>query len=137
MYVNASSSHAMIMKAKLRYVGIRVKELQKSIDFYTELLDMKIKSRTRVEQSKGETVNLATEDGGFILELNYYEKDSPYYAEYSVGEGLDHLAFKADNLDKALEEAKSSGYQMILEMNVKEGRWAYIQDPNGIWIELF
>ncbi len=136
MYVNASSSHAMIMKAKLRYVGIRVKELQKSIDFYTELLDMKIKSRTRVEQSKGETVNLATEDGGFILELNYYEKDSPY-AEYSVGEGLDHLAFKVDNLDEALEEARSSGYQMILEMNVKDGRWAYIQDPNGIWIELF
>ena len=137
MYVNASSSRVMIMKAELRYVGIRVKELQKSVDFYTELLDMKIKSRTRVEQSKGETVNLVTENGGFILELNYYEKDSPYYAEYSVGEGLDHLAFKVDNLDKALEEAKSSGYQMILEMNVKEGRWAYIQDPNGIWIELF
>ncbi len=125
------------MKAKLRYIGIRVKDLQESIDFYTELLDMKIKSRTRVEQSKGETVNLVTEDGGFILELNYYGKDSPYYTEYLVGEGLDHLAFKVDNLDKALEEARSSGYQIILEMNMKEGEWAYIQDPNGIGIELF
>jgi len=127
----------MDMKTKFTYVGIRVKDLQRSIEFYTKLLGMKVKGRGRIEQTKGETVGLESEEGGFVLELNHYEKDSPYYTEYITGEGLDHLAFKVDDLNKALEEAKSSGHHLILEMKADGGRWAYIEDPNGIWIELF
>jgi lactoylglutathione lyase len=125
------------MKAKFTYVGIRVTNVQKSIDFYTKLLGMKIASRGKNEQTKGEYIAMQSEEGGFILELNYYEKDSPFNTEYTVGEGLDHLAFKVDDLDKALEEARKAGYRVILEMKANGGRWAYIEDPDGIWIELF
>ena len=128
---------AMIMKSKFAYVGIRVKDLQKSTDFYTELLDMKVQGRGKVEPTKGETVGLVSAEGGFVLELNYYGKDSLFNTEYVVGEGLDHLAFKVDNLDNALEEARKAGYRTVLEMQADGGRWAYIEDPNGIWIELF
>jgi len=127
----------MIMKAKFEYVGIRVTNLQKSIDFYTKLLGMKVAGRGKIEQTKGETVALRSEEGSFILELNHYEDNSPYNTPYATGEGLDHLAFKVDNLDKALEEARKAGYRVILEMKVNDGRWAYIEDPDGIWIELF
>jgi lactoylglutathione lyase len=125
------------MKSKFTYVGIRVTNLEKSINFYTKLLGMKLVGRSKVEQTKGETAALTSEEGGFILELNYYEKDSPYNTKYVVGEGLDHLAFKVDDLDKALKEAQSAGYQPILEMKADGARWAYIEDPDGIWIELF
>jgi len=125
------------MKTKFYYVGIRVMDVQKSIDFYTKLLGMKVINRGKIEQTKGETVALQNEEGGFVLELNYYEKDSPFNTAYTVGEGLDHLAFKVDDLDKALEETREAGYRVILEMQSKEGKWAYIEDPNGIWIELF
>ena len=127
----------IIMKSKFTYVGIRVTNLQRSIDFYTKILGMKVTGRGKVEQTKGETVSLESEKGGFILELNYYEEKSPYNTRYAVGEELDHLAFKVDNLDKALKEAKLAGYPTILEMKADGGRWAYIEDPDGIWIELF
>jgi len=125
------------MKSKFTYVGIRVMNLQKSIDFYTKLLGMKIVGRSKTEKTKGETVALASQEGGFVLELNHYEKGSPYNAKYIVGEGLDHLAFGVDDLDKALQEAKAAGHRTILDMNVEGSRWTYIEDPNGIWIELF
>lgn len=125
------------MKTKFVYVGIRVKDLQESIEFYTKILGMKVGSRHKMEQTKGEIVNLASEKGGFTLELNYYEKESPYYTDYRVGEGLDHLAFHVENLDKALEEARVAGYPTTLELQSGNMRWAYIEDPNGIWIELF
>ncbi len=125
------------MKSKFTYVGIRVTNLQRSIDFYTKILGMKVAGRGKVEQTKGETVSLESEKGGFILELNYYEEKSPYNTKYTVGEGLDHLAFKVDNLDKALKEAKLVGYPTILEMKADGGRWVYLEDPDGIWIELF
>ena len=125
------------MKSKFYYVGIRVKDLEKSVDFYTKLLGMKVKGRTKIEQTKGETVGLETEEGGFLLELNYYPTDSPYYAEYVVGEGLGHLAFNVDDLSKGLAEARSAGYRVISEMKSDGGQWAYIEDPNGIWIEVY
>jgi lactoylglutathione lyase len=125
------------MKTKFAYVGIRVTNLQKAIDFYTKVLGMNVTGRSKVEQTKGETVGLQSEKDGFLLELNFYEKSSPYNAEYAVGEGLDHLAFKVDDLNKALEEARRAGHRTILEMKADGSRWAYIEDPDGIWIELF
>jgi lactoylglutathione lyase len=125
------------MKAKFAYVGIRVTNLQRSIDFYTKILGMNVVGRGKIEQTKGETVGLQSEKDGVPLELNYYEKSSPYNTKYSVGEGLDHLAFRVDDLDEALEEARREGHRTILEMKADGGRWAYIEDPDGIWIELF
>jgi lactoylglutathione lyase len=127
----------MIMKGKFTYVGIRVTNLQRSIDFYTKLLGMKVTGRSKIEQTKGETVGLESEKGGFVLELNYYEENSPYNTKYIVGEALDHLAFKIDDLDKALEEARRAGHRTILQIKAGSSRWAYIEDPDGIWIELF
>jgi lactoylglutathione lyase len=125
------------MKAKFMYVGIRVTNLQKSIDFYTKLLGMKVTGRSKIEQTRGEVVGLESEKGGFALELNFYEDGSPYNIKYVAGEGLDHLAFKVDDLDKALEEADRNGHGAILQMKADGNRWVYIEDPNGIWIELF
>ncbi len=127
----------MFMNAKFMYVGIRVTNLEKSIDFYTNVLGLKIAGRGKVAETKGETVALQSEKDGFILELNFYEKDSPYNTKYIVGEDLDHLAFKVDDLDKALEEARKAGYRTVLEIKSDGSRWAYIEDPDEIWIELF
>jgi len=124
------------MKARFTYVGIRVKNLDRSIQFYTKLLGMRLRGRFKIKETKGKIANLVSKDKRFTLELNYYAKNSSYNTRYIVGEGLDHLAFEVDDLDKALEEARLAGYPTILEVNTKKSRWAYVKDPNGIWIEL-
>jgi methylmalonyl-CoA/ethylmalonyl-CoA epimerase len=125
------------MKSKLTYVGIRVTDLERSIQFYTRILGMTVAGRGKIEQTKGETVGLQTEKDGFTLELNYYEKDSPFNTRYIPGEGLDHIAFKVDNLDEALAEAEKAGYRTVCQVKADGSRWVYIEDPDGIWIELF
>jgi lactoylglutathione lyase len=127
----------IVMKSKFMYVGIRVTDLQRSVDFYTGLLGMQVTGRGKIGQTRGETVGLQSEKDGFILELNHYEEGSPYDTRYSAGEGLDHLAFKVDDLDKALEEATKAGHRTVLDMKADGSRWAYIEDPDGIWIEIF
>jgi lactoylglutathione lyase len=124
------------MKTKFKYTGIRVKDLDASIAFYTNVLGMKVLGRDRFEATKGTVADLVSEEGGFVLELNHYEKGSPYATNYAVGEGLDHLAFKVEDLDKALAEAKKAGHPVVLDIKTGTSRWAYIEDPNGIWIEL-
>ncbi len=124
------------MKAKFVYVGIRVKSMKKSMDFYTKFLGMKDKGSSRIETTKGDVAFLVTEDGSVGIELNHYDSDSPFNTEYSVGESLDHLAFEVKDLDSALRRAKKEGYRVVSEIKTKTSRWAYVEDPNGIWIEL-
>jgi methylmalonyl-CoA/ethylmalonyl-CoA epimerase len=125
------------LKAKFSYVGIRVKSIDESLRFYTELLGMTEKGRSRIESTKGDVVTLQSEKDGFELELNHYDEDSPYNSKYLVGEGLDHLAFQVEDLDKALLEARRQGYSVVQEVKSPTSRWAYVEDPNGVWIELF
>ncbi len=46
------------MQSKFTYVGIRVADLERSIEFYTKLLGMRVQGRGKNEQTKGETVDL-------------------------------------------------------------------------------
>jgi len=125
------------MEAKFTYVGIRVKNMKKSIEFYTKFLGMKNQGQSRIEVAKGDAAFLQTKDGEVGLELNHYDADSPFNTKYVVGEGLDHLAFGVEDLDAALRRAKKLGYKFLKEIKTDKSRWAYVQDPNGIWIELF
>lgn len=125
------------MKAKFTYVGIRVKSMEKSLEFYTKFLGMEDKGHSRIEAAKGDVAYLESEEGKVGIELNHYDSDSPFNAKYSAGEGLDHLAFGVPDLDDALGRAKKAGYKVLKEIKTEKSRWAYVQDPNGIWIELF
>ena len=125
------------MKTKFYYTGIRVKDLDQSIDFYTKVLGMKLVGRSKIPIADGEVANLVSGDSDFTLELNYYDKKSKYNSRYTVGEGLDHLAFSAEDLDGLIAIAKKKGYPVAAEMKTEKSRWVYIKDPNGIWIELF
>jgi len=124
------------MKTRFVYTGIRVKDMNESVEFYTSMLGMKLQRRFKINQTKGEIALLSSENQDFYLELNWYEKDSPYYVDYNVGEALDHLAFQVKDLRLALKEASEKGYQTVAEVKTHDSRWAYIRDPNGIWIEL-
>jgi lactoylglutathione lyase len=124
------------MPAKFIYTGIRVKDLEASVTFYTTLLGMKVRGRNTIEAAKGTVVELVSEDGGHPIELNYYEKGSRFDTKYETREGLDHLAFAVKDLDAGLAEAEKAGHPVVLKMQEPGSRYAYVQDPNGIWIEL-
>jgi lactoylglutathione lyase len=125
------------LEAKFTYVGIRVKDMKRSTDFYTKFLGMKIEGRSRIEATKGDVVFLVSGDGKVGIELNHYDSDSPFNTKYVVGEGLDHLAFGVKDLDDSLRQAEESGYGLVREIRTDKNRWAYVEDPNGIWIEFF
>jgi lactoylglutathione lyase len=124
------------MKARLKYTGIRVKDVEASIRFYTSVLGMTARSRDTIGETKGVVIDLITGDGSHPLELNYYEPGSEFDDTYEAGAGLDHLGFKVDNLEAAVQEATKAGYPVVQEVKTATSRWVYIQDPNGIWVEL-
>ncbi len=119
------------------YTGIRVRDLDASVRFYTSVLGFREVDRFTQGATQGTVVLLARQGTDHQLELNHYPKGSRFDTPYDAGEGLDHLGFETHDLDAVVAEAEKAGYPAVLEMHDSAHRWAYIQDPNGIWIEFF
>ena len=129
------------MTFRMRYVGIRVKDMDESVRFYTEIFGMKmVEPVTATPPTRGKVATLKSPDSEQMLELNYYEAGSPFGSDYSNGEDLDHLAFDCEDLEKSVEDLERKGVEVMVrpkEIGSSVG-WneAFVKDPNGIWIEL-
>ncbi|OFX18156.1 hypothetical protein A3K71_04285 [archaeon RBG_16_50_20] len=128
-----------MMTLHLEYFGLRVRELERSLKFYTELLGLtEVKRGTQYEIGGGIWVLLKDEKSNQHLELNWYPLDSPFNVEYLPGEGLDHIGFVVDNVVEKFEELVAKGAERTMIDPIKTKGWlAYLKDPDGNWIEIF
>jgi len=119
------------------YTGIRVKDMDESIAFYTRVLGMRLQFRMKLKKTDGEFALLRSPRGRQRLELNWYKPGTRFAKPYAAGEGLDHLAFRTPHLGEAIRELRKQEIP-IVEGPIGDpgGAWAYVEDPNGIWIEL-
>lgn len=125
------------MSVRFLYTGIRVKNMDESLRFYTEVLGMiVVEPLETVGPTKGKVVTLKSPDTEQLLELNYYEEDSRFGTRYSNGEDLDHLAFEVEDLRGTVDRLRGMGLEVTVEPYSIAG-WgeACVKDPNGIWIE--
>jgi catechol 2,3-dioxygenase-like lactoylglutathione lyase family enzyme len=126
------------MRAKFSYTGIRVRDLDGAIDFFTKYLGMKLRSRVKADWSKGEFANLVSKGGKHWLEINWYSDDSPIAAHFREGEELDHLGFQVDDFEGLLKKLRNAGYPTRIEP-IKMGTWevAFVQGFENIWLDIY
>ena len=117
----------------LRYTGIRVKNLDRALDFYLNIIGMELLARIKNPHTKGEFAHVKSKDSEHHIEINWYADK-----EYQSGDELDHIAFQVADFDKALSYLKSKGYEPVYEIiETEHSKWTYITDPDGIWIEIY
>ena len=115
---------------------LRVGDLQRSIDFYTNILGMKL-LRTS-DYPEGEFtlafVGYGNEYDNTVLELTYnYGKES-----YEMGGAFGHLAIEVDDIYAECEAVKAKGGKLVREAGpMKSGTLviAFVEDPDGYKIE--
>jgi lactoylglutathione lyase len=121
------------VKAQFSYTGIGVRDLDRSIKFYTEKLGMKLIGRYKIEETKGEIAELKSPGSDQILELNWYSERK----DYRNGDEIDHLAFEVEDVDSALAKLGAQGVEVAMQpFDEGRSRLAFVMDPDGIWIEL-
>ncbi|HQT68339.1 MAG: lactoylglutathione lyase [Rhodospirillales bacterium 20-60-12] len=127
----------MSIQYKYLHTMIRVKNLDESVKFYTELLGMKEIRRTDVPDGKYTLVfvGYGDESSHTVLELTYnYGVDS-----YDQGTAFGHLALGVSDIKTSIEALRAAGAKIVREPGpVKFGKTviAFIEDPNGYKIEL-
>ena len=118
------------------YTGVRVTDLDRSLEFYKKVMGMKVGLRGRMKHG-GMWVNLKSPGSQQKLELNWYPSDSEFYSKYVGGEELDHLAFWCENVTRDFARLVKKGAAPAVQPFI-EGQYelAFVKDPDGIWIEL-
>ena len=126
------------MRYKLAYVGIQVRDMDRSISFYRDALGMQVVRRQHVPETEGEWAELRSAGSKQLLELNWYPDGSKFFAgPYRNGDELDHIAFACEDVERAYRELLSKGARVGHPPFVEgTSLLAYVEDPDGIWIEL-
>lgn len=105
----------MFKVLKVDHIGIAVKNLEESKKFYTEVLGMAALGEEVVEEQKVKVCFIPCGDSEVEL-LESTAPDGPIakFIEKN-GEGIQHLAFRVDNIEQALADLKEQGVRLIDE----------------------
>jgi lactoylglutathione lyase len=116
---------------------LRVGDLEKSIEFYTEVLGMNLIRRSDNEQYKYTLafVGYGDEKDGAVIELTF----NWGVEEYEHGGAFGHIAIETNDIYQTCDMIKAKGGQVTREPGpVKGGTTviAFVKDPDGYSIEL-
>lgn len=121
---------------RILHTMLRVGNLEKSLDFYTQVLGMKLLRRKDYPDGKFTLAFVGYQDeaNGTVLELTYNWGTT----EYDLGGGFGHIAIEVDDAYRACENTKKLGGNVTREAGpMKHGTTviAFIEDPDGYKIE--
>ena len=120
---------------KFLHTMVRVKDIEKSLAFYTDVLNMKLDHKKRLEDCW--LYFLTDEENTCQIELTY--NDETPEGGYELGSAFGHFAFSVESLDEFTDKINKLGYSYLyppFDLNGKGSKIAFINDPDGYKIEL-
>jgi len=121
---------------RILHTMIRVVDLQRSIDFYTQVLGMRLLRKNDYPAGRFTNAFVGYEDESkaAVLELTHnWDTQS-----YDMGNAFGHVALEADDAYKACDEVRKRGGRVTREPGpMKHGTTviAFVEDPDGYKIE--
>lgn len=121
---------------KFLHTMIRVKDLEKSVDFYTKELGF-VESRRKEYPDKDFDLVFLTLPGSkdYELELTYnYDREEGY----DLGTGYGHIAISHPDIKSIREELMEKGYEVteIRGLSKDSSKYFFVTDPDGYRIEI-
>lgn len=109
---------------------IRVRNLQRSLEFYGNFLGLREISRKDLGDAT--LVFLADRQENYFLELTYNHDDR----DYELGTQFGHLALIAENLHEVIQKVEAKGWPYRGSRPETGSKYIFIQDPDGFDIEI-
>jgi lactoylglutathione lyase len=120
------------MVRKLLHTRYRVKDLEKTVSFYRDVLGLKELRRQKSGRGS-QLVFLKAPGSEEEIEICKFDESGPVV----VGPDLTHLAFEVDDLEKFAKEVEAKGYPLSDgPHSIGGGKIAFIDAPEGYEIEL-
>ena len=122
------------------HASIRTSNMDRSVDFYTKLLDLKVIRRMEIAQTNAVLVFLQDPEAkGAILELTSYRDQKKFVQADYEDRLFDHLAFEVKDMKKTIDTMRKNGVTITDEpyrLSPTGSLLAFVEDPDGTLIEL-
>jgi methylmalonyl-CoA epimerase len=130
------------MKIKhIDHIGIAVKTIEQAGKFYIDVLGLKIEDIENVADQKVNVAFLPITDSEVeLIESTHDDGPVAKFIE-ARGEGIQHIAFRVENIEETLAELKAKGVRLI-DQHPRKGaggaKIAFIhpKESNGVLVEL-
>jgi len=114
--------------------------MNRSIDFYTRLLGLKLVSRQEIPQNNAKIAFLRNPQAkGSTLELTFYRNQKKFIQADYEDRVFDHLAFEVTDMKKiiaAMRNEKVTITDEPFKLSPTGSLIAFVEDPDGTLIEL-
>ncbi len=122
---------------RILHTMLRVGDLQRSIDFYTHVLGMRLLRKSDYPQGEFSLAFLGygEESDEAVIELTY----NWGVESYEMGNGYGHIALEVDDVYLATTKIRERGGKILRDagpMNAGTTIIAFVEDPDGYPIEL-
>ncbi|UBM59536.1 VOC family protein [Marinilongibacter aquaticus] len=127
----------MIGLKSVHHIAIICSDYTKSKHFYTEVLGLEIVREVYREARESYKLDLAI-GNQYIIELFSFPAP-PKRPSRPEAQGLRHLAFEVDDIEKSIEKLKEKGVETE-EIRIDEftgKRFTFFSDPDELPIELY
>ena len=122
------------------HTSIRTSNMDRSIDFYTRLLGLKLVSRREIPQNNAEIAFLMDAQAkGATLELTFYRNQKKFSQPDYEDRVFDHLAFEVKDMNQTIEAMRNEKVTITDEpfkLSPAGSLIAFVEDPDGTLIEL-
>ena len=130
-----------MMVKKIDHIGIAVKSIEEARNLFEDIFNLKIIGEEIIEEQKVKVAFIPLGDSELeLLESTLPDGPIARFIE-KKGEGIQHIAFKVDNLESILSELKEKGIRLIDEKpryGAGGAKIAFLhpKSTNGMLIEL-
>ena len=116
---------------RMLHTMIRVKDLDATLDFYTNFIGLRETSRKPIGD-EATLVFLADEHDQYKLELTYNHDGR----DYELGNQFGHLAFATEDLEQVVERVEAQGWAYRRSRPELSSKYIFVKDPNGYDVEI-
>ena len=122
------------MSYRFHHVHIICKDLEKMIDFFTEVLAAKLIDRRKFGTADGASLDL----DGTTINLRVAREDEQMVGDASQTTfGFDHIGLEVEDVENAFKDLTAQGYSFFMPpTEIPNMKIAFFKGPEDITIEL-
>ncbi|KUO75101.1 MAG: hypothetical protein APF81_02555 [Desulfosporosinus sp. BRH_c37] len=122
------------MIKKINHVGIAVKDLDSSIEFFEKTYGASLVWRTKYEDQKIESAFLAVGEARFELTASLEPHSVIDKYIETKGEGIHHISLEVTDFDEVIKDFKAKGLRVIAEADTEDFKAAFIHPQSNFGV---